>query len=993
MIVNSLKDLIERCHQRHEKPLRQRRTVVTPALYNKSYSYQVTVYCAQRYPIRLADMERADISFMPIGRAPECDHGPRDFGGERFLKRQGIQNWGIRRWHASWGLQVYTGIPSERDGARWHDIDFKYEAICAAPDAVFTCVEALVNTVQNPLLTLSKSGGLRFSCRVLDHLHPNIEQERLYIYKHTLTSGKPDQRDVYLEIFGEEGYSRWDARYEILLGNLLDPPIIAKEVLFAPIDALRAELHEPSPLEVERPKPVTKDVEQKQNIATVPASLGSHNLDLAKVAFLRHGFSYVRQENGYHYWMHPDNDIGNEYVSLWESDGIVWVRAATPDAGLPTRSTPLTDIWNDTGILPPIPTLGLSVSDEVRAVREGKLSPLAIKRPPPVLHKSEHINNLYETFETNVVQSQRKFDGTSRILGLVTPAATQKNYGVESYVHNGGAVCLNLPTPKSAENAEQHFREQNLPSEQIQISAIRQLFFNPQYSEVAEEVLEQVDNDTAPLCIVPRTRAHWLFPECTLSKSVLEEWSINWKGSALGNFAKTLLHSVEIKDKPHADSVKRIRTAVQVFEWQEEELVKQMCEVNVEGRLDAETVENNQELSTVCKDPLWTYWHQLKRFFAHYTRDADAPIRWNGKVLRFWVPPVLHPSVKRLLLTSISLSERHLRRAFPDEEIKVTRTESPTWVAGNRVFQIRTGVYPRQTILDYNGNQDVIGISKTGERFFAGILTEIERDPNVKHSIITYKSIAARLEDIAQKENVCFVTDFDKVQDLNDAFKEAQVVWIVGTPQRNPDFVWRNAQILFGNDKEPLSYEEEETNTLRYKDERVQGVYEQNVARLLTRTIHRVGLHRWSDKKVVLISSLAIPDITDRPDTLLFDWEDFEVAGGLDKLPEVIAIRQRFEIERDNLTAESSREKVEQVLGCSSRQANRVLQKLRGGKSLRVPFREQILTLLADGEKRTAEFVVAIEGHPKAIKNELKRLVDAGEIVKVRWGVYTLPQA
>ena len=154
-----------------------------------------------------------------------------------------------------------------------------------------------------------------------------------------------------------------------------------------------------------------------------------------------------------------------------------------------------------------------------------------------------------------------------------------------------------------------------------------------------------------------------------------------------------------------------------------------------------------------------------------------------------------------------------------------------------------------------------------------------------------------------------------------------------------------------------------------------------------------MGLNRWSGKKVVLISSLALPDITDRPETLLFDWEDFEVAGGLDKLPEVIATRQRFETERDTLITESSREKVEQVLGCSSRQANRVLQRLRGGRTLRVPFREQILTLLAaDGEKRTSEFVGAIEGHPKAIKNELKRLVDAGEIAKVRWGVYALPQ-
>ena len=975
MTMNSLEDLIECCHQRHEKPLRQRRTVVTPALYNKSHSYQVTVYCAQRYPVLLADMEQADISFMPIGRAPRHDRGPRDFGGERFLKRQSLQNWGIRRWHASWGLQMYTGIPSERDGAPWHDIDFKYEAICAAPDAVFACIEALINAVANPLLTMSKSGGLRFSCRVLDYLHPNTEQERFYIYKHPPISEISGQRDVYLEILGEEGYSHWDARHEILLGNLLDPPIIAKEVLFAPINALRAELHEPVLLEDESLISVTKNVEQERNIATAPVSLGSHNLDLAKAAFLKHGFSYVGQENGYHYWVSRDSTIDNKHVSLWESDGMVWVRASTPDAGLPTTSTPITDIWDDTGILPPIPAMGLSVSDEVSAVREGKLSPLAIKRPPPVLHKPEYPNEVYETLETKVAQVEHTFDGTSRILGVVTQVEAKRNYGIEPYVLSGGAICLNLPNVRLAEKTEQRLQKQNLPSEKIEISTIPQLFFDPQHSEVVEEMLEKID-DTEPLCIVPRTKTHKLFPECKISKNVLEEWSINWNGSALGNFTKTLLHAVEIKDKPHADSVKRIRTAVQVFEWQAEELVKQMCEVNVEGN-----------------DPHWTYWHQLKRFFTYYTRDADAPIRWNGKVLRFWIPPVLHPRVKRLLLTSVALSEQHLRRAFSDEEIEVVRTRPPVWVAGNRVFQIRTGVYPRQTILDYNSNRDVIGISKIGQRFFAGIRAEIERDSSVKHAILTYKSIAARLEDIAEKENVCFVTDFGKVKGLHADFREAQVVWIVGTPQQAPNLVWRSAQILFGNDKEPLSYEEEETDTLRYKDERIQSVYEQTVVRELTRTILRVGLNRWSGKKVVLISSLALPDITDRPETLLFDWEDFEVTGGLDKLPEVIATRQRFETERDNLITESSREKVEQVLGCSSRQANRVLQRLRGGRTLRVPFREQILTLLAaDGEKRTSEFVGAIEGHPKAIKNELKRLVDAGEIVKVRWGVYALPQ-
>ena len=109
-------------------------------------------------------------------------------------------------------------MPSERNGARWHDLHFKYEAICAAPDAVVACVEALINIVNNPLLTLGKSGGLRFSCRVQDYLHPNTEAAKLYIYKDTPTPEDTYQRDVYLEIlWRRREHTRWDARYEILI--------------------------------------------------------------------------------------------------------------------------------------------------------------------------------------------------------------------------------------------------------------------------------------------------------------------------------------------------------------------------------------------------------------------------------------------------------------------------------------------------------------------------------------------------------------------------------------------------------------------------------------------------------------------------------------------------------------------------------------------------------------------------------------------------------
>ena len=316
------------------------------------------------------------------------------------------------------GVSRYIpGIPSERDGARWHDIDFKYDAICAAPDAVSACIETLINSVANPLLTMSKSGGLRFSCRVPDYLHPNADEAKQYIHKHAPTSENPNHRDVYLEILGDEGYSRWDARYEILIGNLLDPPVITKEVLFAPIDTLRAALHEPAP-------PPTN------NLESIPQA---------------------------------------------------------------------------SAVLPLVPPL---IDEKIVAVREGKLSPLAIKRPSPVLDKLELMD-----------------------LSRQVPAL---------------------------------------------------------------HVLEH-DVKTGWLCAVDETGTHLPFLEIRILKDILDAWNINQQGTALGNFASALLHALKHKGGPYENPVRRVRMVMQAFEEQEKTLVEQMSEQQ-------------------------TFWHQLKRFFAHYKR-------------------------------------------------------------------------------------------------------------------------------------------------------------------------------------------------------------------------------------------------------------------------------------------------------------------------------------------------------------------------------------
>ena len=106
-------------------------------------------------------------------------------------------------------------------------------------------------------------------------------------------------------------------------------------------------------------------------------------------------------------------------VLLWERNGIVSIRASTSSVGLPTEDTPITEVWDDTGILPSIPATELPVSETALAIREGKLSPLAIKRPSPVLQKPEGTEKVYEPLEKSVSQIQGVLKGMHVLLDLL----------------------------------------------------------------------------------------------------------------------------------------------------------------------------------------------------------------------------------------------------------------------------------------------------------------------------------------------------------------------------------------------------------------------------------------------------------------------------------------------------------------------------------------------------------------------------------------------
>ena len=179
---------------------------------------------------------------------------------------------------------------------------------------------------------------------------------------------------------------------------------------------------------------------------------------------MKRGFSYARQENSIYHWIRYGGDVNNTDILLWESGDTVWVRTSTPDAGVPLEATPIADVWTDTGIVPPVMTLTPLISDKTLIVREGKLSPLAIRRPAPALHKPEAMEKASKTLKKDPGQIRRIFNGGARILGLIVETDSRHNYDTESDLLDSGTICISVPTVKLAEEAEKRLQERNVRS-------------------------------------------------------------------------------------------------------------------------------------------------------------------------------------------------------------------------------------------------------------------------------------------------------------------------------------------------------------------------------------------------------------------------------------------------------------------------------------------------------------------------------------------------
>ena len=346
------------------------------------------------------------------------------------------------------------------------------------------------------------------------------------------------------------------------------------------------------------------------------------------------------------------------------------------------------------------------------------------------------------------------------------------------------------------------------------------------------------------------------------------------------------------------------------------------------GAFRPETEHDFDGLPVVSESQKWTVFQQLRLFGERYQRAMDAPISYAGDVLSWYVHPIVHPSIRKLICMGASLYKRGFERAFDSVDTAFVETSPVNYVDGARAFQCRSGKYPRTSLLEYNDNYTAVtGLKPTTEKILSTIETEIERDRAVRHVVISLKKIVELTRDrITEKhENLIDVLSFEQLEGLD--FTESGIVfWILGCPDVDKSVVAMHAKILFGNDSKPLNYDYD-NDAGRYVDDRVHYCWQSHAVALMNQAVGRARLNRLKNT-VLVYSNILIPDFTDR--AIGFVPEDLQVAGAIDGIVSAAEKRAEYEKRAAGLTGENTVKEFQDAYGCSERWALELWKKAGG---------------------------------------------------------------
>ena len=983
MPMESLETILQWCCNRPNQKLHQQLTEVLPPEYHDR-DYHFRVWYARKTSAILNDFEKANITVMPIGREPD-DRAPDIW--RSFKKPQAAYRWRPRQWYAAYGIGISTGEPSGLNGANWHDIEFTHTAILHAPDAVAICVEALIASVAYPLITLTKEGGLRFSCRVTDYLHPRTETEYVSIQRPTRTD--PKHQEVFVNISGEADYSLWDTRYEVLMGSVFNPPTLSKETLLTTLIYFKDRL--------KLDPPVFQPLESKINNGNPiqhPQTDNSEASVSKKIDAIRVGelspLSIKRPTPILSKQPLPEPDKLEDIV---QSEARV-IGISTGVRHPETYREIETAFAKDNPLLLSMPTDTYCIAaDKYHTDRGASIG---------AFHQPDHL--AYAVEDVPYDELLKNPFGRGNL--CIDSERYRRIYFKGGNSHE--ILCPKCPVYAECQDHGFHAQFRDIPKSDIHITEhyTRQPLTDPRWRHSL--FLDRKSR----VCIVSNYQFSDLFVEYRdLSLSRIKAWIQHWEGSTLGDFAHALLNAIEINENERTgDLVARVRKVFRMFEIHSDILNAQMCQVNVAikemvgsigmsikdaaafGLFDISTIETIRASQRVYRAAHWTFFHQLKYFFEYYQRDTDAPMRVTEGILRYYLPPILHPDVKKLVIVSPVVTEKYVRKAFPYEKIAVYNLGSADTLKGNRVYQLRDAIHPPHTILNYDQNWDQLGLSKNAARWAVGIYHEIQKSQDKEHTLLWQDVTHTLLKEITQSKNVKSINYGKHLPHRENELKlkisDADTVWCFGLARTTAFIVWRAAKILFGDEDEPIDYRVS-LRDLAFKDPRLEEFANQVSLTIHTGMLSYVGFEN-TDKTLILNTAFRIPGITDAPETQLFDWEDFEIAGGLANLDATIAQREAYETRASEINGTSMPYQIMQVLGVDRIEANRILRDEYGRKGI-VPVQQEILSIIREGETEVQNILNTLsDRHPRGIRNALTEMVNEGIIQRTHRGTYKL---
>ena len=159
--------------------------------YQKRYAQYAVAYAAGK-TIDPENLFRAGIGFMPIGKNGHClEYYTQPKADKDWETTYGVSDWEPKSWRDAYGIQIYTGEPS----GYLTSLDFEYAIIRDHPQHFLDTLSRLCELTENPLLVITKSGGLRFECRTPGYVHSKTDQRYVATWKKPSRASRPLSRN------------------------------------------------------------------------------------------------------------------------------------------------------------------------------------------------------------------------------------------------------------------------------------------------------------------------------------------------------------------------------------------------------------------------------------------------------------------------------------------------------------------------------------------------------------------------------------------------------------------------------------------------------------------------------------------------------------------------------------------------------------------------------------------------------------------------------